>query len=65
MCIRDSARAAHADHDRGMVKPRYLADLVLLSGDIETVTADAIDTLEVAMTICGGRVVYRRGATTA
>ena len=59
------ARAAHADHDRGMVRPRYLADLVLLSGDIETVTADAIDTLEVAMTICGGRVVYRRGATTA
>jgi predicted amidohydrolase YtcJ len=54
------AYAAHADGKWGKLKPGYLADLVLLSGDIETTEPKAIDTLEVAMTICGGKIVYRR-----
>ena len=54
------AYAAHEEHNRGMVKPGFLADLVMLTGDIEAVVIDAIDTLEVAMTICGGKIVYRQ-----
>jgi len=53
------AYAAHAGHNRGMVKPGYLADLVMLTGDIEAVPVEAIDTLGVAMTICDGKIVYR------
>ncbi len=59
------AYAAHEGHNRGMVKPGYLADLVVLTGDIEAVAVDAIDTLDVAMTICGGRIVYRQTAPNA
>ena len=54
------ARAAHCGHDRGIVKPGYLADLVVLTGDIEAVAVDAVDRLDVALAICGGRIVYRR-----
>ncbi len=59
---RGGAYAAHVDTDRGMLKAGFLADLVLLSGDVEKVAPDAVDTLDVAMTICGGKVVYERGA---
>jgi predicted amidohydrolase YtcJ len=38
-----------------------LADLVLLSGDIEAVAPEAIDGLHVALTVCGGRVMHRAG----
>ncbi|MGB5559706.1 MAG: amidohydrolase [Paracoccaceae bacterium] len=56
------AYAEHMDDRKGMLRKGYLADLVLLSGDIEAVAPDAIDQLDVALTICGGRVVYRAGA---
>ncbi len=53
------AYAEHSEDRKGMLRSGYLADLVLLSGDIEAVPPEEIDRLDVAMTICGGRVVYR------
>ena len=53
------AHAEHTDDRKGVVKPGYLADLVLLTGDIETTEPNDIDALDVALTICGGRIVYR------
>ena len=53
------ARAEHAEESKGILKPGHLADLVVLTGDIEGVPATEIDNLDVALTICGGRVVYR------
>ncbi len=39
------AYAEHTDDRKGMLRKGYLADLVLLSGDIEAVAPDAIDSL--------------------
>ncbi len=44
--------------EKGLLKPGYLADIVILSGDIEATPADAIDTLATMATICDGRITY-------
>jgi predicted amidohydrolase YtcJ len=53
------AWAEHTDDRKGMLRPGYLADLVILSGDIEAVPADRIETLQVLYTLCNGEAVYR------
>jgi predicted amidohydrolase YtcJ len=52
------AYAEHTEDRKGMLRPGYLADLVILSGDIEAVPADQIAGLHVEKTICGGRIVW-------
>ena len=52
------AYAEHSDHKKGMLRPGYLADVVVLDGDIEAVPPDRIGALKVAQTICGGHVVF-------
>lgn len=52
------AYAEHTEDRKGMLKPGYLADLVILSGDIEALAPEAIGTMTAAKTICGGRVVW-------
>jgi len=52
------AYAEHTEDRKGMLRPGYLADLVILSGDIEAVPLDRISTLSVEKTICGGRIVW-------
>ncbi|MDI6024812.1 amidohydrolase [Corticibacterium sp. UT-5YL-CI-8] len=58
----DGAYAEFADDRKGVLKPGALADLVILSGDIESTPPREIDRLKVAATICGGRITYERGA---
>ena len=53
------AYAAHSDAVAGMLREGMVADMVLLSGDIEATAPDMIESLAVAATICGGQVVYR------
>ncbi len=56
------AHAEHTDDRKGMLRKGYLADLVLLSGDIEAAAPEEIDQLEIGLTVCGGRAVYRAGS---
>lgn len=61
-----TAKGAHAgfvDDRLGRLKPGYLADFVILDGDIEAVAPEAIDTLAVALTVCGGKVSYDANST--
>ncbi|MBD0415295.1 amidohydrolase [Oryzicola mucosus] len=57
----DGAYAEFAEDRKGVLKPGALADLVILSGDIEATVPDEIDRLKVAATICGGQITYERG----
>ncbi|MEZ5753019.1 MAG: amidohydrolase [Paracoccaceae bacterium] len=52
------AYAEHTDDRKGMLRPGYLADVVVLTGDIEATPADQIGKMGAAMTICGGTVVW-------
>ncbi len=48
------------EHRKGAIVPGMLADLVLLSNDLLTVTPERILSTQALMTIVGGRVVYER-----
>ena len=52
------AHAEHREHAKGMLRAGYLADIVILDGDIEAVPNEAIAGLRVAWTICGGRITH-------
>ncbi|TNC48462.1 amidohydrolase [Rubellimicrobium rubrum] len=53
------AWAAHVEDRTGRLRAGLLADMVLLSGDIEATPANEVDSLSVALTICGGRITHR------
>jgi predicted amidohydrolase YtcJ len=55
-----SAHAAHAEGEVGMIRPGYLADLVVLSEDILSLDPARIAETNVDLTVVGGRVVYER-----
>ncbi|WP_127104950.1 amidohydrolase [Pararhodobacter zhoushanensis] len=52
------AYAEHTEDRKGCLRPGYLGDVVILSDDIESVPVDQIGAMQVAKTICGGRVVW-------
>lgn len=52
------AYGEHMEHRKGMIRPGWLGDLVLLSGDIEAVEPGDIAGLSVDLTLCGGRVTH-------
>ena len=52
------AWAEHSEDRKGMLRPGYLADLVVLDGDIEATPVAEIGAMTVRQTICGGRVVW-------
>jgi predicted amidohydrolase YtcJ len=45
---------------KGSIEPGKLADLVVLPEDILTVSEKAIEQMQVALTMVGGKIVYRR-----
>lgn len=53
------AYAAHWEGLTGSLRPGMAADIVVLSGDIEAVKPDQIASLDVALTIAGGKVTWR------
>jgi len=48
------------ENAKGSIEPGKLADLVVLPDDIMTVPAKTIESMNVLMTIVGGKVVYQR-----
>lgn len=58
----EGAYTEFAEGRKGVLKAGAMADLVVLSGDIEAVAPAEIDTLKVAATICDGRITYERTA---
>ena len=56
---RDNAWLGFQERLLGQIKPGYLADLTILSGDIARV-APAVSNLEVDMTLSQGKLVFLR-----
>ena len=54
------AWASPADGRIGILRAGYLADVVVLGGDIDAVAPSEFGKLGVAMTICGGRITHER-----
>ena len=52
------AWAAHMDHLTGTLRPGLAADIVVLSGNIETTAPAHIDQMHIARTICGGQTTW-------
>lgn len=55
---RNGAYAGFAESYTGSLAPGMLADLVLLSGDIEATSLDQIAALEIRMTVCDGEITH-------
>ena len=53
------AWAAHMEELTGTLRLGMAADLVLIEGDIETVAADQIGNMGIALTVAGGRITHR------
>ena len=54
----EGAYAEFREDEKGMIRPGYLADLVFLSGDIDSTPPEAIHTLSVKTTVIGGRIGF-------
>lgn len=59
MMTAGAAAALHADADLGTLAPGKLADLVVLSADPLTTPIEALQGIDVAMTIVDGRIAWR------
>jgi predicted amidohydrolase YtcJ len=55
---RNGAYVGFMEDRTGILRKDMLADLVLLSGDIEMTPAEDIATLGIRMTICDGRITH-------
>ncbi|CAN7393206.1 amidohydrolase [Mesorhizobium amorphae] len=55
----EGAYSEFMEHRKGRLKPGYMADLVVLSADIESTTPEALHTVRPVTTICGGKVTYQ------
>jgi predicted amidohydrolase YtcJ len=53
------AYAEFMEHRKGRLKPGYLADIVVLSGDLDACPAEELTDIRPLTTICGGRVTFR------
>jgi predicted amidohydrolase YtcJ len=56
----NNAYLTFEERTKGSIEPGKFADLVVLPEDILTIPAKRIEQMRVAMTIVGGRIVYRR-----
>ncbi|MES0027472.1 amidohydrolase [Mesorhizobium sp. M0040] len=55
----EGAYAEFMEHRKGRLKPGYLADLVVLSADIETTEPGLLHKVHPVTTICGGKISYQ------
>ena len=57
---RDSAYAEHMDHEKGILKTGYLADVVILSEDIFQTPKEDFLRVEAVITICNGEITFEK-----
>ncbi|WP_353645905.1 amidohydrolase [Mesorhizobium sp. WSM2239] len=55
----EGAYAGFMEHRKGVLKPGHLADIAVLSGDIEATAPEALHAIRVVTTICGGRITWQ------
>ncbi|UDL88577.1 amidohydrolase [Mesorhizobium sp. PAMC28654] len=55
----EGAYAEFAEHRKGALRPGYMADLVVLSADIEAIDPEMIHHVRSQITICGGKVTHQ------
>ncbi|HVX88130.1 MAG TPA: amidohydrolase [Gemmatimonadales bacterium] len=55
-----NAYGVFREHDLGVLAPGRLADVAVIDRDLLTMPAESLATARVAMTIAGGKVVFRR-----
>jgi predicted amidohydrolase YtcJ len=55
---RDAAFAEHMEHEKGILKEGYLADLVMLSEDIFQTPEEEMLRVKAVLTICNGEITY-------
>jgi hypothetical protein len=55
----EGAYAEFAENRKGRLKPGFLGDLIVLSGDIETAAPEALHQIRPVTTICGGKITYQ------
>ena len=57
---RNAAYAEFQEQVKGALRPGCLADLVLLSEDLEAIPPESIGEVQPLLTICDGRIVYEK-----
>jgi predicted amidohydrolase YtcJ len=55
---RDGAFVEFSENRKGVLKPGLIADVVIMSDDLESMPLDTLDQAHAEMTICGGRITY-------
>ncbi|TIS57455.1 amidohydrolase [Mesorhizobium sp.] len=55
----EGAYAEFMEHSKGRLISGYMADLVVLSADIERTAPEALHTVRPVTTICGGKITYQ------
>ncbi|QPC91125.1 amidohydrolase [Mesorhizobium sp. INR15] len=55
----EGAYAEFAEHRKGKLRPGYMADLVVLSADMEATAPEALHKVRPVTTICGGKITYQ------
>jgi predicted amidohydrolase YtcJ len=55
---RDGAYAEFMEDRKGKIRPGFLADVVVLSEDLEAIDPDEIQAVRPLVTICDGRITY-------
>ncbi|TIU14212.1 MAG: amidohydrolase, partial [Mesorhizobium sp.] len=55
----EGAYAEFMEHRKGRLKSGFMADLVVLSADIEATAPEALHMVRPVTTICGGKITYQ------
>ncbi len=61
---RDTAWVEYSEDKKGRLALGYLADIAILSGDIEATDPEKIEDLHAAVTICNGKITWTDGTLT-